>query len=120
MCELHGLLCGIATAINCRRYIENVVLTCSTNMNVLYCFSADSVDFKSFNQSGRRCFGVRLYTYIDCPFLSINISSGFHSASVLGSLNTGLLGSDINIFKTGKYILNKGMNTPKFRELVKS
>lgn len=60
MCELHGLLCGIATAINCTCYNENVVLTCYTNVNVLYCFSADSVDFKSFNQSGRECFGIEV------------------------------------------------------------
>lgn len=58
MCELHGLLCGIATARNHSCYSENVVLLCYTNVNVLYCFSAESVDFKSFNQSGGGCFGI--------------------------------------------------------------
>lgn len=113
MCELHGLLCGTATAINSRCSSGNVVLTCYTNVNVLYCFSADSVDFKSFNQSGRgvlwylsgSAFGLNFYTFIALSS-KLAYASGFHFVVFPIRLNTGretsspgLLGTDINIFK---------------------
>lgn len=72
-----------------------------------------------------KCFWVRLL-HLHCFFLKINILFGISFCFISDKSEqrkrnqlSGLLGTDINIFKTGKCILNKGMNTPRFRGLVK-